>query len=364
MGLIYENILNEQKVADNGLLSKIQIGGKVHELKDLIAREKLSALRDAALQDVAENISGNGLVKASDVKSYVDAQVATINKFDVAIVDSLPAASEDTMYILYMVKNTSASSGEYIEYITIRSGTEGAYTYTMEQIGSTKMDITGFVSEEDLTQALTNYELKNNLKALAYKDSATGVIAAQTISGVKATGTTTGSIQVELQATEKAVASTGKFTPSGDVAVTLSGATFNTITNVGTQATFTEGTFTPASLVKEDVNLNYAKEGIVGSVEDETLIFTAAGIEALTATKITSFDGGSKQADTFVANSLPTMAERTVGVEAATFTGAESDVNVSGNCHEYSVKTSEFTGADIELAVGDIVIGEKNITVQ
>lgn len=435
MALIYENVADELKVAGNGLLSKIQIGGKTYEVKDLVAREKLSALRDAALQDVASGISGEGLIKAADVKAYVDAQVGSINKFDVAIVDALPEASADTMYILYLVANKDASSGEYIEYITIRSGSEGAYTYAMEQIGSTKMDVTGFVTEEALEQALLPYELKANLKALAYKDSAAGVVAGETISGVKATGTSTGSINVELQATEKAVASAGKFTPTGNVtgtvkaagnvtvtvssaaadatltkgdytpagtvSVALSGDSFNKITSVGSQATFEEGAFTPASMVKEDVTANYAKEGIVGAVEGETLTFTAAGIEALTATKVTSFDGGSKAADKFVANSLPTMEAHTVGVQNASFTGTlaedlvvtnvsyakanaeaaasfegavsditaafagiEGDVSVSGNCHEYAVKTAEFNGAAIELAVGDIVVAEKNVTVQ
>lgn len=435
MSLIYENVVNELKVADNGLLSKIQIGGKTYEVKDLVAREKLSALRDAALQDVAAGISGDGLVKAADVKAYVDAQVGAINSFDVAIVNELPVASQDTMYILYLVANTDASSGEYIEYITIRSGVEGAYTYSMEPIGSTKMDVTGFVTEEALAEALKPYELKANLKALAYKDSANGIVAGETISGVKATGTSAGSINVELQATEKAVTSTGKFTPAGNVSgtvkaagnvsvtvsnaaadatltkgdytpagtvnVALSGDSFNKITGVGTQATFTEGTFTPATLIREEVTANYAKEGIVGSVDGETLTFTAAGIEALSASKITSFDGGAKAADVFVANSLPTMEAHTVGVQSAsfsgtlaedlvvtkvsyakanaeaaatfegatsnisaTFAGTEADVSVSGNCHDYSVKTAEFTGQNIELSVGDIVVAEKAVSVQ
>lgn len=435
MALIYENVVDELKNPTNGLLSKIQIGGKTYEVKDLVAREKLSALRDAAMQDVAASINGEGLVKAADVKAYVDAQVGSINKFDVAVVDTLPTASASTMYILYLVPNGDASSGEYIEYITIRHGEEGSYTYAMEQIGSTKMDLTGFVTEEALVEALKAYELKANLKALAYKDSATGAVAGEIISGVKATGTTTGSINVELQSTEKAVASTGKYTPVGNIAgtvkaagnvtvtvssaaadatltkgdytpagtvsVALSGDSFNKITSVGSQASYVEGTFTPATLVKEDVTANYAKEGIVGAVDGETLTFTAAGIEAMTASKINSFNGGSKDADTFVTNSLPTMEAHTVGVQsaaftgtlaedlvvtnvsyakanaeaaatfdgavsdiAATFTGIEGDVNVSGNCHDYAIKTAEFNGAAIELAVGDIKVSEKSVTVQ
>ena len=69
-------ILNKKKVEANGLLSKIEIGGKVYEIKDLIARENvegLSALLDALsakvgnvaegqnLADIIKNIQENGL---------------------------------------------------------------------------------------------------------------------------------------------------------------------------------------------------------------------------------------------------------------------------------------------------------------
>lgn len=483
MSLIYENVANEIKVADNGLLSKIQIGGKTHELKDLVAREKLSALRDAALMDVATNISGDGLIKAADVKSYVDAQVGSINKFDVAIVDSLPEAGADTMYILYLVKNADASSGEYIEYITIRSGEQGAYTYHLEQIGSTKMDVTGFVTEEALTEALKPYELKENLKELAYKSSATGTVAGQTISGIKAAGQSAGSITVELEQSEHAMNSTGKYTPAGNVtgtvavdgeiavtakyaaadailtkgdytpagtvsadfshtataatltkgdytpagtvSVALSGNSFNAITGVGTQASFKEGAFTPAALDASEVSANYVEEGLVGAVEDECLTFTAAAVKALSASKVNSFNGGSKAADEFVANSLPTMSEQIVGVQSASFTGTkaaevlvtgvsydkaalanlafagtkaegalvtgvsyqkadidaatftgktvdiaakfagtEGDIAVAGLCHDYAVKTAQFNPAAIEVAVGDIVVAAKDVVVQ
>ena len=281
---------------------------------------------------------------------------------------------------------------------------------------------------------LAKKEDKANLKALAYKDSAAGTVAGQTISGVKANGQSAGSITVELQSSEKDVASTGKFTPAGnvsgtvetagsisvtakyedtaaaltkgdytpagDVSVSLSGASFNAITGVGTQASFTEGEFTPATINYSAADYNVAKEGIVGKVEDECLTFTAAGIEAISASKINSFDGGSKAADTFVANSLPTMAAQTVGVQSATFTGTkaenalvtgvsykkadidkatftgetvdiaatfagtEGDLSVAGKCHDYTVKTAEFVPAAIELSVGDITVSEKSVTVQ
>ena len=482
-------ILNAKKVEANGLLSKIQIGGKTYEVKDVIARESIESISAdlAALSYVQKD----GVFESdTKIKEYVDAQIGSINKFDVVIgtagADGKPniEASADTMYKLYLIPNADSSAGEYIEYITIRSGLEGAYTYAWEAIGSTKMSLTGYVTETALVEALKPYEKTENLKALAYKDSATGTVAGETISGVKATGQSAGSINVALEQTEHAMNSTGKFTPAGnvtgtvvvdgeiavtakyaaadatltkgdytpagtvsadfthaatpatltkadytpagEVSVALSGATFNAITGVGTQASFKEGAFTAATLDYAAADYSVAKEGIVGSVDDnETLIFTAAGLEAISASKINGFTGGSKAADEFTANSLPTMAEQTVGVQSASFSGTkaaealvtgvsydkaalanlafagtkaegalvtgvsyqkadidaatftgktvdinaafagtEGDVAVAGLCHDYAVKTAEFVPAAIEVAVGDIVVAEKNVTVQ
>lgn len=451
------DILNKLNVEGNGLLSKIQIGGKIYEIKDLIARNNIETL-SAGLDKIASDLAGLSYVKATGqfaddtaIKNYVDSQVGAINKFDVHVMadgEELPTAGANTMYILYLKPDANAEAGAYIEYITVRSGAEGAYTYNWEAIGSTEMDVTGFVTETALNEALTPYaktadlgdlatkdEVELDLKALAHKDSASGTVAGQTISGVKATGTSTGSITVELEQSEHAMNSTGKYTPAGNVtgtvktagsvavtvsnsaadatltkgdytpagtvSVALSGNTFNAITGVGTQASFTEGAFTAATLDYAAADYNVAKEGLVGSVEDECLTFTAAGLQAISASKINGFNGGSKAADTFVANSLPTMAQQNVGVQSATFTGTlaedlvvtnvsyakanteaaatftgdtvditaefagtEGDIAVAGTCHDYAVKTAKFNGAAIELAVGDIAVAEKTVTVQ
>ena len=424
------------------LLSKINVAGSEYYVKDAEARAALEAeinkLGAAAYKAYADTINGAGLVDAATVKNYVDAQVGSINKFDVvvdnagsAIAGPSVTASADTMYKLYLVPANDASAGEYIEYITIRSGSEGAYTYKWEQIGSTKLSLTGYVTEDALAAALLPYEKKENLKALAYKDSASGTVAGHTVTGVKATGTSAGSITVELNQTSTELASAGKFTPAGniagtvatdgtiavslahtgtaaqltkgdytpagDVSVALSGGTFNQITSVGTAASFTEGAFTPATLTYAESDA-FAKEGLVGSVSGETLTLTAASTGK--ASVISAFDGGSKAKDTFVANTPAAMAEHSVGVQsasftgtklegalvtgvtydkaavdtatftgktvdiAATFTGTEGDIAVSGNYDKASVKTAAFNGAQMELAVGDIVCPERTITVQ
>lgn len=450
------DILNQKKVEANGLLSKIQIGGKTYEVKDLIARENIGTL-SAGLDAVAADLAALSYVKATGqfaddaaIKSYVDAQVGAINKFDVHVMaegEALPTASAETMYILYLKPDVNAASGAYLEYITVKNGEN----YNWEQIGSTEMDVTGFVTETALNKALEPYaktadlgdlaaknEADLDLKALAHKDSATGTVASETISGVKATGTSTGSINVALTETEADIASTGSYTPAGsvdggkvtaagevkititnadaqaslstadyqpagDVSVTLSNNEINAVKSVGTQASFKEGAFTPAALDHAEVSANYVEEGLVGAVEDETLTFTPAAVKALSASKVNSFSGGAKAADTFVANELPVAEMKTVGVQAATFEGAVASglkvtgvtyqthdvasatftgsevavtgasfsgnaatIEVAGKGKAYAVDAAntKFNGAAIELAVGDIVVAEKSVTVQ
>ena len=503
-------ILNAKKVADNGLLSKIQIGGKTYEIKDLIARENvesldaliatLSAKVDAleksgyddtevrglitALQQTAASLEANKADKtqvATDIAAAVEAEAKIARAAEKANADEIARVdaalklavenNEDGIDSIKELANWVNTHGAAAENMTkaIEKNTEDiaamdtaykaadqAIDGRLNAIETALGDGEGSVADQisdakdaaidaakgytdarevEINKAIALKEDKANLKALAYKDSAAGTVAGQTISGVIATGTSAGSINVELEQSSHAMNSTGKYTPAGtvsgtvktagsiavtakydaadaaltkgdytpagEVSVALSGNSFNAITGVGTQASFVEGAFTPASLTYAPADYSVAKEGIVGSVdENECLVFTAAGLEAISASKISAFNGGSKEPDQFTANSLPTMAAQTVGVQSASFTGTkaeqlvvtgvsyqkadidtasftgaevdiaasfagtEGDVAVAGIGHDYTVKTAEFVPAAIEVAVDDIVVAEKSVTVQ
>ena len=405
-------------MADNKLLSKVVINGSTYDLKDAVARTKVEtligshaveALGAAAWQAVAANISGTGLIDAATVKSYVDSQVGQVHSFDVVIDAAGTAAgpsvtaSADTMYKIYMVPDEQASAGAYIEWITIRSGAEGAYTYAWEKIGSTKTDLSGYVSNKikiaglQLNKDITVTELQNalGLKAFAYADKGTVTVAAQTVKGVKATGTSTGSITGAMAYTATNIESTGKVTATGSVtgdaikggsiAVTLKDAEAATAATVTTEAYKPAGsvnssfvadadngvaiagtvskptaTVTPATATVQemktagtaysitegavekaaDTKSAFATEGVVATVDEanETLTFTAAGTsQAVTAS------GDVEYTAPVLSGALPTF-----GASAAVMTGATVDVSQPtfiGN--KYAVNSS-FVGTEVE----------------
>lgn len=402
-------------------LSIFNVGGVDYNLKDAAATAKLKTLLGeqtvqelgaAAWKSVAANISGEGLVDASVVKAYVDSQVGQIHNFDVVIDAAGTAAgpsvtaSADTMYKIYLVPSDDAAAGGYIEYITIRSGAEGAYTYAWEAIGNTKVSLSGYVPTSatiatiTLDHNITVAELQTvlGLKAFAYAAKGTATVAAKTVSGVKATGTSTGSLTGAMAYTATEIDSTGKVTATGSVtgtaisggsiavtlkdaeaataatvtataykpagtvettftaaaedavgavsfggtiskptaSVTPSTATVQEMKDAGTAYSITEGAVEKAA----DTKSAFATEGVVASVDEasETLTFTAAGTsQAVTAS------GAVDYTAPVLSGKLPTF-----GASAALMTGATVDVSqptFTGN--KYSVNSS-FAGTEVE----------------
>ena len=154
-------------------LSKINVGGQVYDLKDaqsradlatLLGEHALAALGGAAwlAADSTVSAEGQGVATTAAVKAYVDSAVESIPEFDVIIVDGeLPTASADTFHKIYLQSASSpAAPNLYIEWITIRSGSEGSYTYSWEKIGDTAIDLSGYVQK---TQTIAGVDLQDNI---------------------------------------------------------------------------------------------------------------------------------------------------------------------------------------------------------
>ena len=88
------------------------------------------------------------IVTAIDALESRLRSVETLPTFDVVVLGDaeLPTASADTYHKIYLKTATgSATQNVYKEYITVRSGVEGAYTYSWELIGDTAIDLTGYL---------------------------------------------------------------------------------------------------------------------------------------------------------------------------------------------------------------------------
>ena len=392
------------------LISKLEIGNEVYYLKDSEARDLLALLGTAAKKDVAAGVSAedHGLVTGAQVQAAI-AGLSGAMHF-AGKLEALPetvSGYEPGDVILVGTKEYVCDGAKWVEL-----GDEGIYALKSVTIGT-----------QDLSKNIDLDVLKTDLGlgALAYKSSATGTVAEQTISGVKATGTSTGSIDVAL--TQTATAATlahEDYTPAGDVTGTvvangsvgiaksdagtqISGTvsaptvtvtpatdTIKKVTSVGTLPTKAADTFVPNG---DDQFTAGSQAAWSASVDDaETLSFK------FTANTLPTFTQGAKASYTegaFTQGTLPTLAEAGTTVVtgitkaeasapvftgdkfAATFTGASADISakfagekksiISGVTYDKAAVDTEntkFNPAAIELAVGDITVASKSVTVQ
>lgn len=87
-------------------------------------------------------------------KAEVNQLVAGINNWEVVPVAQLPEASADTMHKIYLVPSSNPKTRNVKdEFITVE--VSGAYSW--EQIGTTAIDLTNYVTKQDLTEALADY---------------------------------------------------------------------------------------------------------------------------------------------------------------------------------------------------------------
>lgn len=338
----------------------------------LLGGHALEALGAAAWKAVAANISGEGLVDASVVKAYVDSQVGQIHNFDVVIDAAGTAAgpsvtaSADTMYKIYLVPSDDAAAGGYIEYITIRSGAEGAYTYAWEAIGNTKVSLSGYVPTSTtiatiaLDHNITVAELQTALKlgAMAYADKASGSGTVQTIDSITMKPVTVAGNAAVTSKVANATLTKANYTPAGtitgsaisggSIAVTLKDSATKTEADLSTI------TYTPAGTIaaKEGGSFSALKTATLGEVEtggvlvEGTVSAPAITLTSEEATVATGLTGGSKASFTEGVFTPAAFQEGfyTAG-QAATWTGASYNAPTMGEATKAAFASEGVTAA-------------------
>lgn len=395
------------------VISKLTIGDKTYYLKDAEARELLATLGTAAQKDVAAGVGADeqGLVTGAMVQAAI-AGIASSMHFRGVFTSTAEVTDPAAGDVIIVGVKEYVYGGDPADWHEL--GDETLYALKTITIGT--QNLSANINLDTLAADM-------GLGKLAKKDSATGTVAGQTITGVKATGNVTGSVAVALNQTATAatlaksayspagtiaadVTATGKVSIAKDaengvqisgsvsaptVTVTPATDSIKKVTSVGTLPTKAADIFTANG---DDTFTAGSKAAWSANVDEtsETLSFS------FTANDLPTFKQGAKASyteGTFDAGTLPELAAEGTAVVtgitsatatapvftgdkfAATFTGDKNTVNaaftgtevqvVSGVTYDKAtVNAAEttFTADAVELAVGDIAVAPKDVTVQ
>ena len=393
------------------VISKLKIGEQTYYLKDAEARELLALLGTAAKKDVAAGVGTGeeGLVTGAQVQAAIAGISGSMHFRGVftSLDDVTTPAAGDVAIVgikEYVYGGEPAAWHEL--------GEEGVYALKTVTIGT--QNLSANINLDTLAADM-------GLGKLAKKDSATGTVPGQTISGVKATGNSAGSIDVVLTQTPTAatVATktqaitggvTGTVVANGSVGIAKSDAgtqisgsvsaptvtvtpstdTIKKVTSVGTLPTKAADTWNAGTLPSFTQGAKAQWSASVDDNETLSFSFTANGDDTFSKGTLPNYVEG-----TFTQGTLPTLANAGTTVVtgitsatasapvftgdkfAATFTGSSADISatfagdsiqvvdtVTYNKAAVDADATKFNPAAIELAVGDIAVTAKSVTVQ
>ena len=137
--------------------------GAIYDDNGILLSSKISTF----ITRLVDNLANYYLKSELYTKEEIDTLIGAIQGFSYIVVSELPIASALTMGTIYLVPSEDPQTQNVKdEYITIRSGSIGSYTYSWEQIGSTAIDLSGYVTTEDLNTELAKYTTTANLTTL------------------------------------------------------------------------------------------------------------------------------------------------------------------------------------------------------
>ena len=393
------------------VISKLTIGENTYYLKDAEARELLATLGTAAKKDVAAGVGADeqGLVTGAQVQAAI-AGISGSMHFRGVFTSTDEVTNPAAGDVVIVGVKEYVYGGDPAAWHEL--GDESIYAMKTVTIG--QQDLSANINLDTLAADM-------GLGKLAKKDSATGTVAGQTISGIKATGNSAGSIDVVLTQTPTAAtvatktqAITGGVTGtvvangsvgiaksdagtqiSGSVSaptvtVTPATASIKQVTSVGTLPTKAADTWNAGTLPSFTQGAKAKWSASVDDNETLSFSFTANGDDTFSKGTLPNYVEG-----TFTQGTLPTLADAGTTVVtgitkaeasapvftgdkfAATFTGSSADISatfagdsiqvvdtVTYNKAAVDADATKFNPAAIELAVGDIAVTAKSVTVQ
>lgn len=391
--------------ANSPVLSKLQINGNTYYLKDADLRAVVDAFKGAVAYDVDTtfNAEGENLATEKAIAAWLEGQIAGLSgamhfagvKTEEEFADGALAGAAGDVIIVGTTEYVHDGS-KWVEI-----GDEGVYA-TKEGVANAYVAKTATIAGIDLADNITVAELQAalQLKALAYKDSASGTIttidsidnisaakageysvAASTVSvpqtfsamdvtpagSVELTAGTAAAVSydkvtgVTVSAVEAGDGQTANYTPAGTVALpsitithTPTKADVATVTNAGTAYSITDGAVSQG----EASTGKFATNGVVASVSQddaEMLVFsTASTSDAITAQGAISYTAPvlSGALPTFgTANVVSGLADAAASYNGeASFTGVGAVIGATATTTATAASvtqptfTAEFTG--------------------
>lgn len=395
------------------VISKLTIGDKTYYLKDAEARELLATLGTAAQKDVAAGVGADeqGLVTGAMVQAAI-AGIASSMHFRGVFTSTAEVTDPAAGDVIIVGVKEYVYGGDPADWHEL--GDETLYALKTVTIGT--QNLSANINLDTLATDM-------GLGKLAKKDSATGTVAGQTITGVKATGNVTGSIAVALNQTATAATlAKSAYSPAGTIAADVTATGKVSIAKDAENGVQISGSVSAPTVIVTPATDSIKKVTSVGTLPTKAAdIFTANGDDtftagskaawsanvdetsetlsfSFTANDLPTFKQGAKASyteGTFDAGTLPELAAESTAVVTgitsatatapvftgdkftATFTGDKTTVNASFTGTEVQVVSgvtydkatvnaaeTTFTADAVELAVGDIAVAAKDVTVQ
>lgn len=143
----------DKSVKSSGVYSFVntKITEAINALKASIEGNAVSELLDT------QTYTSTQYPTAEATKSYVTKALSLISTVSIEVLEALPTLEEARQNVFYFIPaSTTGETNYYDEYVYIPSS--GSVVAHFELIGSTAVDLTGYVKEEQL-HALTNSEI-------------------------------------------------------------------------------------------------------------------------------------------------------------------------------------------------------------